>query len=656
MQNALKEELVAPGPVGPPPGDLPGRVDAAVERAQQVLLSAQAEDGHWLGQLEADATITSEYLLFHHLIGRVDRRREAKMVRHLRDRQRQDGGWSLYEGGPSNLSATLKAYFAMKVAGVPIEDPAMLRARALIREEGGPVEANVFTKILLALFGEYDWLGVPAMPVEIMLLPRWAYFNLAEVSYWSRTVIVPLLVLLDKKPVKHLPPEWRLDELWPVPREKTSLRFRRVPRPFSAKSLIWKNVFISVDDCLKGLERLGLRPLREPGLDAARRWLEERAAVPGGLGGIFPAMVNAVLALKALGYTDEHPLVQGQLREIDALAIEEQDRLHCQPCVSPVWDTALAVNALVESGLPKDDPALAQAETWLLDRQILIPGDWKVKRPELEPGGWPFQYDNAYYPDLDDTAMVLMGLHKTAGPDPHRKRAAIERGLGWFLGMQSSDGGWGAFDADNCRLLFNNIPFADHGALLDPSTEDLAGRGLELLGTLGYGPDHHAARRGLAFLAKRQRPDGPWYGRWGANYLYGTWSVLRGLAAMGEDASSPMVKRAARWLEARQNEDGGWGETLASYENPDLAGRGESTPTHTAWALLGLTAAGVTDTPGVERGIEFLLASQGADGSWVDPSWNGTGFPRVFYLQYHLYAKYFPLWALGVLRSARSAG
>jgi squalene-hopene/tetraprenyl-beta-curcumene cyclase len=628
-------------------------VDTAIERAQQFLLSTQAPDGHWVGELEADSTITSEYLLFCHLTDRVDRERERKMVTYLRGEQLPDGGWSLYEGGTSNLSGTIKAYFALKVAGVSPDDPAMVAARALIRERGGPVEANVFTKILLALFGEFDWSGIPAMPVEIMLLPRWSYFNLLEVSYWSRTVIVPLLILMDSKPVRRLPQSCRLDELWPVPRHRASLRFHRVPRPFSPKTFLWKNFFISVDDCLKGWERLGPRPLRARAVEAARRWLEDRLAVPGGLGGIFPAMTNSVLALRTLGYPDDHPLIRGQIKEIEALGIESAQSLHYQPCVSPVWDTALAVNALVESGLPKDDPRLARAETWLLDRQILIPGDWKAKRPELEPGGWPFQYDNAFYPDLDDTAMVLMGLHKTVGPDPERKRAAIDRGLGWFLGMQSSDGGWGAFDADNCRLLFNNIPFADHGALLDPSTEDLAGRGLELLGTLGYGPDHHAARRGLAFLRKRQRPDGPWYGRWGANYIYGTWSVLRGLAAMGEEASSPMVQRAARWLEERQNEDGGWGETLASYENPDLAGRGESTPTHTAWALLGLMAAGVTEGASVERGVEFLLGSQGGDGSWVDPSWNGTGFPRVFYLQYHLYAKYFPLWALGVLRSAR---
>jgi squalene-hopene/tetraprenyl-beta-curcumene cyclase len=653
MASTLTQEPSSADPGIASAGDLDTRVDAAILNAQRVLFAAQAEDGHWLGQLEADATITSEYLLFHHFIDRVDAGREAKMVRHLRDKQRPDGGFSLYVGGPSNLSATLKAYFAMKVAGVPADDPDMTRARALIRAEGGPVEVNIFTKILLALFGEYDWSGVPAMPVEIMLLPRWAYFNLAEVSYWSRTVIVPLLVLLDRKPVKRLPPEAHLDELWPVPRPRANLRFSRVPRPFSAKSLIWKNVFISVDDCLKGIERLGVRPLRGPGLDAARRWIEERVALPGGLGGIFPAMVNAVLAMQALGYATDHPLVQGQIREIDKLAIEEDDRLHCQPCVSPVWDTALAVNALVESGLPPDDPRLRNAETWLIDRQILIPGDWQVKRPELEPGGWAFQYDNAFYPDLDDTAMVLMGLHKTKGPDPERKAAAVERGLRWFLGMQSSDGGWGAFDADNCRLLFNNIPFADHGALLDPSTDDLTGRGLELLGTLGYGPEHPAAKRGLTFLQKTQRPNGPWYGRWGANYIYGTWSVLRGLAAMGLDRGNPMVERVALWLEERQNGDGGWGETLASYEDPELAGHGESTPTHTAWALLALMSAAPLNQPCVERGIDYLLATQGADGSWLDPSWNGTGFPRVFYLQYHLYAKYFPLWALGVFRAGR---
>ena len=628
-------------------------VDAAIERAHRLLLRTQEPDGHWVGELEADSTITSEYLLFCHLLERVDREREAKIVSYLRERQLADGGWSLYEGGPHSLSATIKAYFAMKAARVSPDDPAMARARALILAEGGLVQANVFTKILLALFGEYDWAGLPTMPVEIMLLPRWSYFNLLEVSYWSRTVIVPLIILMDAKPVHRLPPDQRLDELWTVPREEASLRLDRMPRPFSPKTFLWKNFFIGVDDALKGWERLGPRPLRARALEVARRWLEERLAVPGGLGGIFPAMTNAVLALRCLGYPDDHPLVLGQLKEVEALGIETARTLHYQPCVSPVWDTALAANALIESGFPVDDPALSRAGEWMIDRQVTVPGDWQIKRPEVPPGGWPFQYHNDFYPDLDDSAMVMMALARMEGLDAARKVRALSRGMAWFMGMQGGDGGWGSFDADNNRLILNNIPFADHGALLDPSTEDLTGRGLELMGMLGETVEHPAARRALTFLRHSQRADGPWYGRWGANYIYGTWSVLRGLAAIGEDLSRAYVQRAIVWLEARQNADGGWGETLRSYEDPAQAGRGESIPSQTAWALLALIAVGSADRPAVVRGIRYLLETQGEDGAWDDPLWNGTGFPRVFYLKYHLYAKYFPLWALGAYRNAR---
>ena len=625
-------------------------VESAIERAQALLLARQASDGHWVGELEANTTITSEYLLFSHLVDRVDREREARMVRYLRSRQLPDGGYNLYEEGPADLSSTIKAYFAMKVAGVPASDPALAAARRLIREQGGPREANVFTKILLALFGEYDWAGVPAMPAEIMLLPRWSYFNLYEVSYWSRTVIVPLLILMDRKPVRRLD-GISLDELWPVPRERASLRLRRVPRPFSPRAFLWKNVFIGIDDYLKGWERIGPRPLRARAIASAREWLVERLAVPGGLGGIFPAMTNAVLALRMLGDPEDEPLIERQIKEIEALAIETGDSLYYQPCVSPVWDTALAANALVESGVAPDHPQLQLAAQWMLDEQITVPGDWQVKRPHVPAGGWPFQYKNDYYPDLDDSAMVIMALAKVEAVDAPRTQAAMDLGLAWFLGMQGRDGGWGSFDADNNRLLFNNIPFADHGALLDPSTEDLTGRGLELLGTVGYGIDHPAAARALRYVRQTQTEEGSWYGRWGVNHIYGTWSVLRGLAAIGLDPSDPMVERAVAWLVSRQNPDGGWGETLASYDDPALAGRGASLPSQTAWALLGLLAAGRTDDPVTERGVRYLIETQDRDGGWDDPLWNGTGFPRVFYLKYHLYAKYFPLWALGVYRS-----
>jgi squalene-hopene/tetraprenyl-beta-curcumene cyclase len=628
------------------------RVDTAIARAQASLLDRQAPDGHWLGELEPDVTITAEYLLLCHLIDRVNEERERKGVAYLRRRQLPDGGFSLFEGGRADLSATIKAYFAMKMAGIQVDDPAMVRARARIHSLGGPVKANVFTKILLALFGEYDWNGVPAMPVEIMLLPTRFYVNLYEVSYWSRTVIVPLLILLDRKPVTWLAADRALDELWPEPRERVSLRFPRIPRPFSLRALFWKNLFITVDDGLKIWERFSPRPFRKRAVGAARRWLEERLTLPGGLGGIFPAMLNAVLALRTLGYPDDHPLIRGQLKEIEALAVEDAETLHYQPCVSPVWDTCLAASALLESGLSPAHPGLVRAAQWLLDRQITAPGDWQAKRPGLAPGGWAFQYDNDCYPDVDDTAVVLMVLEKTAGVDPERVRTARERGLRWVLGMQCRDGGWGSFDADNTRMILNNIPFADHGALLDPPTEDLTGRAVEMLGTLRFGMDHPAAVRAIAFLRRTQRPDGSWFGRWGVNYIYGTWSVLRGLRAIGEDMRAPYVQRAVRWLVAHQNTDGGWGETLESYADVSLAGLGPSIPSQTAWALLGLFAAGYTTGPVVERGIDYLVRTQAADGSWTDPFWNGTGFPRVFMLKYHLYAAYFPLWALGVYRSS----
>lgn len=633
------------------PSTLVTTLDAAIERAQGHLLAQQQPDGHWVGEVEANATITSEYLLFSHLIDRVERDRETRMVRYLRRRQLPDGGFSLYERGPANLSATIKAYFAMKMAGVAMDDPAMVGARPRIRAMGGPVKADVFTKILLALFGEYDWNGVPAMPVEIMLLPRpFFLFNIYEVSYWSRTVIVPLLVIMDRKPVTWLPRHLGLDELWPEPREKASLRLPRWPAPFRWDALFWKNFFIGVDDGLKIWERFSPRPLRRRAVEAARQWLEERLGVPGGLGGIFPAMVNAVLAMRLLGYGDDHPLVCGQLKEIEALAIEDGDEIRYQPCPSPVWDTCLAANALVESDLAPDHPALQRAGDWMIDRQILVGGDWQVKRPHAPPGGWAFQYGNDFHPDVDDTAVVVMALEKMRGLDADRARQAKERGMGWVLGMQCEDGGWASFEADNNRLYLNHIPFADHGALLDPPTEDITGRVLEVMGTLGMTASFEPAARAIAWIRRAQRHDGPWHGRWGVNYIYGTWSVLRGLRAIGEDPRHEYIQRAVHWLERRQNDDGGWGETCDSYWRAELGGVGPSIPSQTAWALLGLFAAGVTGGPAVERGIAYLLRTQGPDGTWVDPLWNGTGFPRVFFLKYHYYAKYFPLWALGVYR------
>ena len=618
----------------------------SIGRAQEYLLSLQHPEGYWLGELEADSTLTSEYIMLRHFLRRVDRDRERKAANYLKAKQLPDGGWDLFPGGASDISATVKAYFAFKLMGYSPDDACMRRARENIVAKGGVTKANVFTKIALALFGQYDWRGVPSMPVEIILFPRWFYFNLTEVSYWSRTVIVPLLILMDLKPVCSIPAAASIDELYVPSRAAADLRFPRSERLFT-----WKNFFITLDRLLHGLERWTPRPFRARARQQALAWILTRMG-PGGLGGIYPAMANAGMALHTLGYSEDHPKMAEGLKEIELLGIEEADRFHLQPCLSPVWDTPLAVNALVESALPRDHPALLRAATWLLQQQILRRGDWQVKRPELPAGGWPFQFRNDFYPDTDDSAMVLMALKKIALPDRADIRQAIEIGLEWFLGMQSKSGGWGSFDVDNTRLLLNNIPFADHGALLDPPTEDLAGRGLEMLGTYGETRVHPRAARALGFVKRTQDPRGGWYGRWGANYIYGTWSVLRGLQAIGEDLNAPYVRRAVRWLESCQNADGGWGETLLSYADPALAGKGESIPSQTAWALLGLLAAGEAENPAVARGIRFLIETQRSDGSWDDPFWNATGFPRVFFLKYHLYPVYFPLWALGVYRSA----
>lgn len=623
-------------------------VEKAIHRAQEYVLSIQHPLGYWVGELEADCTLTSEYLMLRRFLGRVDQDLERKAANYLRAKQLPDGGWDLFPGSPSDISATVKAYFALKLVGHGPDEPFMAKARENILAKGGVTKANVFTKITLALFGQYDWRGIPAMPIEIMLLPRQSYFNIYEVSYWSRTVIVPLCILMDLKPVCRIPEAARIDELYVPSRAEADLRF-----PLSDQLISWKNFFIGLDRLLPNLENWAPRPFRARARQRALAWTLTRMG-PGGLGGIYPAMANAVMALHTLGYSEDHPKMAEGWKEIELLGIEEADTFRMQPCFAPIWDTSLAMNALVESGLPGNHPALLNAAAWLVQGQILRRGDWQVKRPNLPAGGWPFQFRNDFYPDTDDTAMVLMALKKVRLPDRADIRQVIKVGLGWFLGMQSESGGWGSFDADNTRFLLNHIPFADHGALLDPPTEDLAGRGLETLGTYGETAAHPEAARALAFIKETQCADGSWYGRWGVNYIYGTWSVLRGLQAIGENMNAPYVRRAVRWLEEHQNVDGGWGETLLSYADPALAGKGESIPSQTAWALLGLLAAGEARSPAVARGIRYLVETQRPDGSWDDPRWNGTGFPRIFFLKYHLYPVYFPLWALGVYREALS--
>ncbi len=655
---------VAPRRAG---GSSPGQaesIDEAVRRSVGWFLARQhPSEGYWVGELEADTTLTSEYLMLRRFLGKVDHERERKAVRYLQAMQLDDGGWPIYYGGPSEISASVKAYFALKLAGVPAEETFMVRAREAIHRMGGVTAANVFTKIALALFDQYDWKGVPTMPAEILLLPKSFYFNVYAMSYWSRAVLIPLLIVFAHKPVCRIEPEQGIDELYVQPRHEVD--FSRVP-PLrrDASWFSWRNVFITVDVLLKVYDRVHVKRLRQAGLTAARTWLLEHIKGTGGLGAIYPAMANSIFALRCLGYESDHPLVLKALGEIEALEIYDAsdgnpalaDTMHLQPCHSPVWDTSLLMNALVEAGLPQDHASLQRAASWLLENQTTIVGDWKVSSPQAEPGGWVFQFENDLYPDVDDSAVVIMALAKTKLSDEHRWHEGIRRGVRWVLAMQSSNGGWGAYDKDNNREVLNLIPFADHRALLDPPTADLAGRGLEMLGTLGCDPRHPAAARALEFLKRQQEDNGSWYGRWGVNYIYGTWSVLAGLGTIGEDMSAPYVQRAVSWLESVQNPDGGWGESCVTYADPQLAGRGDSTPSQTAWALLALLSAGLSDSLSVVRGVNFLLRHQRKDGSWEEPHHTGTGFPRVFYLRYHWYCQYFPLWALAMYRNMRTRG
>ncbi len=644
------------------PGSQLDAIDDAVRRSQAWFLSRQhPTEGYWVAELEADTTLTSEYLMLRRFLDRVDPERERKAVGYLRATQLPDGGWPIYHGGPSEISASVKAYFALKLTGVSGDEPCMLRARNCIRGKGGVVQANVFTKIALALFDQYDWEGIPHMPVELMFLPKWFYFNIYAISYWSRAVLIPLLIVFAHRPVCRIPKEQGIEELYSIPR--TEIRYWKFP-PFN-KDQKWftpHNIFVALDAMLKLYDHMPLMWLREKALHRAATWMLEHIKGSGGLGAIYPAMANSIMAIQCMGFHVDDPLVRKALREIEDLeiyetiSIEDQrvETMHLQPCHSPIWDTSLLMNALVEAGMPQDHPALQRGAAYLMSRQTKTVGDWKVSSPHAEPGGWYFQHENELYPDVDDSAVVLMALAKAKMAQPAELQDSIRRGAAWVVAMQGSDGGWGAYDKDNNRIVFNYIPFADHHALLDPSTADLTGRCLEMLAALGYDRSHPAVAPALAFLKHEQEPDGSWYGRWGVNYIYGTWSVLAGLRAIGEDLSQPYIRRAVAWLESKQNPDGGWGESCLSYSDPSFAGKGESAPSQTAWALLGLMSAGMFDSFSVARGIQYLLRHQMKDGSWEEVRHTGTGFPRVFYLRYHWYCQYFPLWALAMYRNLRT--
>jgi squalene-hopene/tetraprenyl-beta-curcumene cyclase len=620
----------------------------AIAAARRYLLSLQRADGAWWGELEGDTILESEFILTMQFLGRVDDPRVGKAAEYIRRQQLPDGGWAIYPGGPAEVSASVKDYFVLKLVGDDPDAPHMARARARIRELGGIEACNTFTRIYLAIFGQYPWSGCPAVPPELVLLPRWAPFSLYHISSWSRAIVVPLSIVWAFRPLCRVPEHAQISEL----------RVDRAPRR-SGRALreqLWRAFFTRVDGNLKLAERLGLRPWRERALRAAEAWIHARLDRSDGLGAIFPPIVYTILAFRCLGYGLDDPRLLAQVGELDKLGLEEGDTFRLQPCFSPIWDTALAARALWEAG-PGVEESLERAARALLDHEVREPGDWSLACPGVAPGGWYFEWANEFYPDSDDTGEVLgllARLRLTNPADERRRRAAVERALAWELAMQNRDGGWGAFDKDCDREFLTFVPFADHNAMIDPSCEDITGRLLEALAALGVPREHAVVRRAVDFLRKKQLPDGTWYGRWGSNYIYGTHLALAGLRAAGEDLGEARYRRAADWLEARQNPDGGWGELPLSYDDPARKGEGPSTPSQTAWALLGLAACGRARGAAAGRGIAYLLARQRGDGSWRDEYWTGTGFPKVFYLRYHLYATYFPLRALAVLDRART--
>ena len=615
-------------------------LDAAIARGSEALLALQKADGHWVFELEADATIPAEYILLQHYLDEIDDGEQAALAQYLRSIQGAHGGWPLFHGGAFDMSASVKAYFALKAAGDSIEAPHMLRARAAILEKGGAANTNVFTRVLLALFGEIGWNAVPMMPVEIMILPRWFPFHLDKISYWSRTVIVPLLVLMAKRPQAKNPRGVRIRELF-APGTQAN--------PPRASGSIWATLFNRLDDLLRRYDHRFPKATRERAIAKAVAFVTERLNGEDGLGAIYPAMANAVMMFECLGAAKDDPNLVTAKQAIRKLLAMNPGRSYCQPCVSPVWDTGLAAHALMEVGGAEAMDAVGRSLEWLAGKQVLdTVGDWAAARPGLRPGGWAFQYANPHYPDVDDTAVVAMALDRY---DRAKYRDAISRAAEWIDGMQSKGGGWGAFDADNSHSYLNYIPFADHGALLDPPTADVSARCVSFLGQIEPEDDQVFAR-GVEYLLHEQEADGSWFGRWGTNYVYGTWSALCALNRANVGKQAPAIRRAVDWLIAKQRADGGWGEDGASYWENQPRGEGkESTASQTAWAILGLMAAGEVAHQAVARGVAFLIANQQAHGLWDEDWYTAVGFPRVFYLRYHGYRAYFPLWALARYRN-----
>jgi len=642
-------------------------LDAVIDgigRARNWLLGQQHADGFWCGELEADSMLESDYIFLHKLLGTGDPGKMQRAVNEILRHQNEDGGWSIYPNGPSNISLGVKAYFALKLMGWPADNPVLVKARKWILANGGVVECNTFTKIYLCFLGQYEYDAVPAVPPEIVLFPNWCYFNIYEISAWSRAILVPLSIAYAKKPFKKIPQEQGIDELFVGGRTNADLHLK-----WDRKRLFgWRNFFLATDRVTHWAERVHIRPLRKMALKKAEKWLLKRFEMSDGLGAIYPAMVNAIIALRWLGYSVDDPQFIRAMDEFEKLGIDHPNgtpdyptpTFRMQPCVSPVWDTAQAVYALSESGVSKDDPRLLKAADWLLAKEVRHKGDWSVKNPNVAPGGWYFEHNNEFYPDVDDSAQVLLALNCVNNPRERYQHEVSQRALDWIFAMQCKNGGWASFDRDNTKMIFQYIPFADHNAMLDPPTVDITGRILEMLAQYGFNRRDKRVERAIQFILKEQEPDGSWFGRWGVNYLYGTFLVLRGLETIGFWNHEPAVQQAAEWIRMVQNADGGWGETCGSYDDPETRGIGPSTPSQTAWAILGLLAAGDNRSDSVAKGIRWLISKQTGGGTWDEAVagrngesvYTGTGFPRVFYLAYHLYRDYFPLLALTTYRKS----
>lgn len=617
-------------------------VKRAVEKAVDFLLASQTREGYWLGELEGDTILESEYIILMRFLGTGKASKLDKAAQFILSKQMDNGGWAIFPGGPVDVSASVKAYLALKLTIATGSEPYMEKAREAIREAGGVGAVNSYTRFYLAMLGQVPWDAAPAVPPEVMLLPKWFYFNIYAISSWSRTFVVPLGIIWSRKLTVPLTHRLGISELI-GPEDLKRLRLG-IKRPL----VTWRNFFIAADALMKLAERLHLTPLRKRAVARAERWMLEHCEHSDGLGAIFPPIIYSLIAMRSLGYDAKDPQVERAMEELRRLEIEDDDTMRLQPCKSPVWDTAIVVNALAEAGLEPDHPAMIRAAEWLLSKEVMMCGDWRMKRPRLKPGGWYFEFNNDFYPDIDDTAMVLMALAKTG--DVPGKNEACERALKWLRGMQGRDGGWASFDVNNNRRMFNHIPFADHNAMLDPSTSDITARILEMMSFFGRSQKDRFCRKAIGFLRREQDPDGSWYGRWGVNYVYGTWQAIRGLSRIGIDEHHPLIRRGAEWLLGVRNRDGGWGESCISYWDPARKGRGKSAPSQTAWAIMGLMSADLAGSEAVKAGVDYLIRTQTQDGTWSEDQFTGTGFPKVFLLKYHSYKHSFPTMALGMYR------